>query len=227
MKKWYLTLAAVMVSAGLWAQDCDVYIPVKEGTTLTYKTFNAKGKEESSTKQTLVSKTQTTAGTEFLIKQEVKNDKELLTGDLKYICDGTRFIFDMNSFVDKKTLESYKDAKMEMTIDNVDMPVGVKPGTALKDGSVKMTVVSDSPIQIGIKTLITERKVEAIENITTPAGTFECLKITQVITTDMGIAKLTIKSVDWISKNVGTVKSEAYSKAGKLMSSMVLQSISK
>jgi hypothetical protein len=227
MKRFVFLLLALASTATIHAQNCDLYIPVEEGTTLSYKIFNDKGKETSAIKQTLISKAETSSGTEFLIKQDVKNDKDVMTNTLKYKCEGNRFLFDMNSFIDKKTLESYKDMKVEMTIDEVDIPVGVTAGTTLKDGSIIMKVVSESPIQVNLKTFITNRKVEAIETITTPAGTFECLKLTQTITTDMGIAKMTIKTVDWISKNVGTVKSESYSKAGKLTSTMILQSISK
>lgn len=227
MKRFVFLLIAMASATIISAQDCDLYIPVEEGTTLTYKITNDKGKETSSIKQTLITKAETPTGTEFLIQQDVKNDKDVLTNTLKYKCEGNRFLFDMNSFIDKKTLESYKDMKVEMTIDEVDIPIGVTAGTTLKDGSIIMKVVSEGPIQMSIKTLITNRKVEAIETITTPAGTFECLKLTQTITTDMGMAKVTIKTVDWISKNVGTVKSESYSKAGKLTSTMTLQSITK
>lgn len=227
MKKFVFLLIAMASATIIKAQDCDLYIPVEEGTMLAYKITNDKGKETSSIKQTLITKAETPTGTEFLIQQDVKNDKDVLTNTLKYKCEGNRFLFDMNSFIDKKTLESYKDMKVEMTIDEVDIPIGVTAGTTLKDGSIIMKVVSEGPIQMSIKTLITNRKVEAIETITTPAGTFECLKLTQTITTDMGMAKVTIKTVDWISKNVGTVKSESYSKAGKLTSTMTLQSITK
>jgi hypothetical protein len=50
--------------------------------------------------------------------------------------------------------------------------------------------------------------------VTTPAGTFECYKLSfdsEVKT----ILKMTTKSVQWIAKNVGAVKTETFDKNGK------------
>jgi len=62
---------------------------------------------------------------------------------------------------------------------------------------------------------ITNRKVEAIEDITTPAGTFTCYKISSDVETKM-MMKISIKSVEWYAKNVGTVRTESYNNNGKL-----------
>jgi hypothetical protein len=56
---------------------------------------------------------------------------------------------------------------------------------------------------------ITERVVESIESITTPAGTFDCIKVSSkqriknIIAYEMHI-------VEWISKGTGLVKSETF-----------------
>jgi hypothetical protein len=60
------------------------------------------------------------------------------------------------------------------------------------------------------------RKVEALESITTPAGTFECYKLTY----DMEIKsmiKMTVKATQWVARNVGAVKTESFDKNGKLV----------
>jgi hypothetical protein len=68
------------------------------------------------------------------------------------------------------------------------------------------------------------RKVEAIENITTPAGSFECSKITYNIDTKVGLSvKLT--GIEWVSKNVGVVRSESYNTKGKLQGYTLLTSL--
>lgn len=74
---------------------------------------------------------------------------------------------------------------------------------------------------------ITDRKVEAIEDMTTPAGTFTCFKMSQTTNMKMSFIDKTFKSVDWIAENVGSVRSESYSDAGALQSYRVLKSIDK
>ena len=62
---------------------------------------------------------------------------------------------------------------------------------------------------------VTDRKVEALEKITTPAGTFDCMKITSVCFTKM-LIKSETEMTDWYAPNVGLVRSETYQR-GKLL----------
>jgi len=79
---------------------------------------------------------------------------------------------------------------------------------------------------MNITIAITNRKVEAVENVTTPAGTFECYKISYDIDTKM-MFTVKVKGVEWYAKNVGLVKSESYSTDGKLMGSNLLVGVKK
>lgn len=226
MKQLFLMAIIAILSGHVNSQNCEVYIPFEEGTELSFTSYNAKGKAIGEHRQTLISKTEEAGATVFVIRQENLSDKKAQPIDLKYRCEGDRFVIDMKSFLDQKQQET-KDMQMDITFESIDIPFGAKPGTKLKDGNVIMKVVSDSPINISTKVYITNRKVEAVETVTTPAGTFECLKISQTITTDMGLVKMTVNSVDWLAKNVGSVKSETYNKQNKLMGSQVLTSIKK
>jgi len=65
---------------------------------------------------------------------------------------------------------------------------------------------------------ITNRKVEAIEDITVKGGTFKCYKFSSdVQAIAMGI-KVNTKNSEWYAKGIGTVKTESYDKNGKLQS---------
>lgn len=223
---FFLTLLLTTITAT--SQDCEVYVPYDEGTELTYTNFNAKGKKLNDTKQKLVSKTNEGNVIVFGIRQEILEDKkEPIISNFKYKCDGNRFIFDMESFVSEEQKKSMGNAKIDMVVDAIDIPSGVAPGMTLKDGSITMKVQSESPVNMSLKVLITNRKIDAIESVTTPAGTFSCIKISQDITTNMGFIKVTVRSVSWMSKNTGVIKSETYSKDKKLMGSMILQNIAR
>jgi hypothetical protein len=73
---------------------------------------------------------------------------------------------------------------------------------------------------------VSNRKVEAVENLTTPAGTFECYKISFDVATKMMI-NVKSKGVEWFAKGIGMVKNETYDSNGKLLGSNVLTSIKK
>ena len=62
---------------------------------------------------------------------------------------------------------------------------------------------------------IKNRKVEKKDSITTPAGTFECYKITYNM--DMKtMFKRSIKVTQWLASGIGLVKTETYNQKGEL-----------
>ena len=71
---------------------------------------------------------------------------------------------------------------------------------------------------------ISNRKVEAQEDITTPAGTFKCFKITYDVDSKV-IFKTQGKGVEWISQQVGTVRTESHDSKGKMLSYSLLSEI--
>ena len=105
---------------------------------------------------------------------------------------------------------------MEMKVDGLDLeyPGMLQPGQTLNDGNIQISFMSSGMTMMTMSVRIYNRKVEGIESVTTPAGTFECYKLTfdsEVKT----ILKMTTKSVQWIAKNVGAVKTETFDKNGK------------
>jgi hypothetical protein len=65
---------------------------------------------------------------------------------------------------------------------------------------------------------VTNRKVEAIEDIIVKAGTFKGYKLScEVNSTVMGM-KVNTKNTDWYAKGVGIVKTESFDKKGNLQS---------
>ena len=94
-----------------------------------------------------------------------------------------------------------------------------------QNGSLVISVYSEGVRIMGMSTSITKRKVEAKEQITTDAGTFDCYKITYTITVST-MFSVRMEVAEWIAEGIGTVKSETYSK-GKTMGYTVLTGIQK
>ena len=117
-------------------------------------------------------------------------------------------------------MESLKGMNMDIDIDNVQLPSDLSVGQSLDDGSI--VISGDLPMTMRVD--ITDRKVAAKEKVTTPAGTFECYKITYTIKTKMMMGRES-KAAEWIAKDVGLVKSESYKNNGKLMSYSLLTKV--
>lgn len=226
MKKITLALAFLGFIFQSFSQDCVFYCPVKEGTITETKHYNAKDKIQSTDKQTILSKKVTGNDVAVTIKAESYDDKDKLLAnrDLTFECKNGVFYFDMKNLIDPQTMSAYKDMEVKMTATNLDMPSALSVGKTLGDGNVQMSVSNQGMTLMNMTINISNRKVEAIEKITTPAGTFDCFKISYDVETKM-MFKMQTKGVDWIAKEVGAVRSETYDSKGKLTGYTVLTSI--
>jgi hypothetical protein len=99
----------------------------------------------------------------------------------------------------------------------MEIPLNPTPGDILPDANVAMALKMGF-VNMKISADLTNRKVEAIEDITVKGGTFKCYKFSSDINSSaMGI-KVKGKSADWYAKGIGTVKNESYDKNGNLQS---------
>jgi hypothetical protein len=226
MRKIILILAFTGFLFQSFSQDCVFYCPIKEGTKTEVKHYNAKDKIESTDKQTILSKTTIGNNVAITVKSESYDDKDKLVGsrDLKFECKNGVFFFDMKNLIDPATMSAYKDMEVKLTATNLDMPSALTVGKTLANGNVQMAVSSQGMNIMTMTVNITNRKVDANEKITTPAGTFDCFKISYDVETKM-MFKVQTKAIDWVAKEVGVVRSENYDSKGKLVGYNVLTSI--
>ena len=196
------------------AQDCALYIPVDEGASWEMTSYNAKGKEGGKIYYELVEKSAQGDDITFTIKSRFEDAKGRETFESTYeaYCHGGVFEIDMQSKMDGVAMGAYKDMKMEVDATNFEVPdMDASPGTKLDDASLEVQVA-------GIFNMIintTDREVLAREEIETPAGTFDCLVLTQTTQSKM-IVKVQSTSKEWYAPGVGLVRSESYNKKGKL-----------
>ncbi|MCE3260407.1 MAG: hypothetical protein K0S12_2048 [Bacteroidetes bacterium] len=219
-------IAVASLSAFLPADDCSLYIPVKEGSETEYKSFNDDNKFTGMSRNKIIAVKKVAAGQQVEIQSESFDKKEKSIGTSTYVvgCENGSFSIDMQSMITKEQKESFKDANATITADKLDIPANPQVGQTLKNGSLKMTTVtSDSPIGLNLTISITNRKVAAIEDVTVPAGTFKCVKITYDAESKM-LFTVRTKGVEWYAKDIGLVKSETYSSKDKLMGYTVLNS---
>lgn len=214
---------AAIFSFAAFSQDCDAYFPMKEGAYLETKSYDAKDKLQGITKMTVLQKQ--TAGARTSVTTEVKSydekEKELMNTQMEVYCEDGVFYIDMKKFLDQKTMESFEGMEVAMETENMEFPSSLQVGQTLKDARITVSASTGGMKLFSMNVWVTNRKVEAIEDITTPAGTFSCYKITSDVETKM-MMKISVKSVEWYAKNMGTVRSESYNEKGKMTGYTVL-----
>ncbi|MEO5942904.1 MAG: hypothetical protein ABIP30_00385 [Ferruginibacter sp.] len=160
--------------------DCASLLLFKEGAVINGHTLDAQGKE-TSTSVTTITKVSNVSGAE-VSEVEIKTHSATLadyksTG--KYMCDGKMLSYDMSGFL--ASLQK-KGTKIETPV--VQFPINVSEGEALPDASYSFTTTMGTK-SMKVTCVIKNRKVEAKESITTPAGTFEAYKISNDVDSKM------------------------------------------
>ncbi len=234
MKKTILTLC-LFCAAFIVAAQCNSFFPLKENVKYEYDHFDKKDKLSLRTTQSF--KDIAGSGTNMKAKMvqeviDVKKDKIISTAETDWNCEDGTLHFTMNSMT--MGMDNGQQANMgaggmtvDVTGDKMDLPSALQVGQTLKDinYNIKMTM---SGVTIMNRDLaVTDRKVEAQESITTPAGTFDCYKVNFTTTSTGGIGSGTIKTTIWYAKDVGLVKSENYKDDGKVLGKQILHKVSK
>ncbi|MBK7212061.1 MAG: hypothetical protein IPH88_01930 [Bacteroidales bacterium] len=211
-----------LISTTVFSQDCGYY-PVKKGAIMGYQSLDGKGKLTGTSRITITDVQQSPSSAVYNVKSEYWDDKNKPQQSRDYTmkCNSGEFSIDMQSLIDPKSMEGFKD--MEVTFSGTDMvfPSSLSVGQVLPDANITMAAATGGMVIMKMTIMITNRKVESIETITVPAGTFECYKITYDLETKMGL-KIITTAVQWMNKGAGAVKSESYDKKGKLLGSTVL-----
>lgn len=223
MKKLIILTLAVFLSISLFAQKA--FFPAKAGTKLTYQTSDKKGRMTGQTKYTV--KEITGSGDHFTIVYEVESldDKgqRIYIDKITVKQEGDKMYFDMSNFLNKAAFQQNKEIPptIEVTGNNMEIPLIPIPGTSLPDANVTMSMKMGF-INLKMTVNLTNRKVEALEDIAVKGGNFNAFKLTgDVSGTILGI-KINTKGIDWYAYGVGLVKTESYDKKGDLKSILEL-----
>jgi hypothetical protein len=216
----FIFIEVIMVSA----QDCVSYLPMKQGAIWETQHFDAKNKLSSTVKSQVKDKTTNGSSIKLQIESETFDSKGKTLGKNKYDagCDNGVFYLDMRGNIDQNGMSNFKDMQVTINADNLDFPANPQPGQTLKSGKFQLEAqMPGMPGGFKMTVEVFNRKVDGTESITTPAGTFDCVKMTYDMKTFMMVEVIT-KGVEWYAKDVGLVKSETYDAKGKLMASSLL-----
>ena len=225
-------IIGLLALAGLFqiaaGQDCKLYFPETENAQIQYKSFDKKNKITGTSVQKIKDIKRSAGSASAVIEAETFDSKGNSQGKAEFTakCENGIFYMDMSKFINPESMEGFKD--MEMTIEggSLEMPSKLNAGDVLKPGEMKMTFSSGGMAVMTMTINITNRKVEAVQDVTTDAGTFKCYKISYDIATKMMFG-VKAKAVEYYNEDVGMVKSESYTTAGDLQGYTVLSAIKK
>lgn len=219
MKK--LLFFTTMIFLGIVLQAQETFFPTKEGTVLVYKSFDKKDKLTSQIRYT-IQKVQTNGSDidiTYLCESMDPKDKPLFKEEITIHQKGDKVYFDMGNFINKSAFvqNGQLSPDVEVKGNEMEVPLNPQPGDVLPNANVEMSVKMGF---VSMKMLadITNRKVEAQEEITVKGGTFNSYRFScDVNASAMGIKSKT-KNMDWYAKGIGTIKTESYDKSGSLLS---------
>jgi len=227
LKFTFVTVFAIITSTA-FSQECHVYFPMEEGAEIEMTNYDKKDKVTGTYTQRIEEKEVDGDNLNITILQKVFDEKGELVheGNFGMRCEDGNFYLDMNSFLNQEMMSTYEGMELQVDSEDLEIPSDLSVGETLPDANIAVAISNQGMKMMTITVDITERKVEAKENVTTAAGTFECLKMTYHISTKMGL-RVQGNVKEWIAKDVGVVKSENYSKKGKLQSYNLLTGLNK
>lgn len=210
--------------AQLNAQNCFDYYPTAPGEEFTMKTYDKKDRLQSYSEYTVLEASSNKVSYNVEMYDEDDELLQEITFDL--LCEDGKVKVDMKSLMSMETLQKMQSDGMEMDIesDYIEFPMeNLSVGMELPDAEMTIKVSMENMGNVmTMNSHMHDRKVESTETITIEGKNYNCYKITGTTKVDMGFINSTNKSVTYVSKQDGFVKSESLNKKGKLETYSVL-----
>lgn len=216
MKRTLLSLSLVLLLSvsAVFAQDCAQYLFLQNGKTIEMTVYNKKG-DPNGRNVYSVSDVATGGGTtsgKIASEEFDKKGKSIAKSNCVIRCNGGMMQLDMKLMLPQQQAEQFSSADVKANDGLLEYPAAMNVGDALKDGSFSMDMNNHGMTQT-LTMLISNRKIEAQESVTTTAGTWNCYKISfkckiAVKTGPIGIP-FSFEGTEWYAPGVGIIKSES------------------
>lgn len=233
MKSFIITWLLAGSAFGVSAQNCNGFYFFTNNAEVVMTVYDKKGAEggKLTYKISGVNKSGNNATADFTSEFVDDKGKSLSKGAGKLKCNAGVLYVDAKVSVPQTSMAAYKDMDVKGEESFVEYPSSMSVGQTLKDVNFSMEVHNKGSLFSTITLTQENRKVIGKENISSPAGTWECWKISydaQFKATMMGIGiPINMKATEWFAPGFGLVKSESFSKNGKLLGSTLITSVNK
>ncbi len=232
MKYFIFTLLSLVIISKVSAQECsDTFYRMEPGSIFHLTYYDKKDRVATRQENTVANVDKSGNGLEAVIDTKLfdKKDKLITEGAFEVVCEGGSIKLDMDQMLQSMDqLKSMQGMETEIESDYIMLPSDLEVGQELPESktTLKMKIEGSGANMMSSVVVIKDRKVIGQETVTTPAGTFDCYKITyntEVSMKTIGMNRTTsYPGVHWFARNVGMVKSESYNQKGNLDSYMLL-----
>lgn len=210
-----ITFACFVFSTTIFSQDCSNYYFLQSNKTIEMTVTNNKGKESGKVIYNITNSQKSGNSISATVNNEFidTKGKSITKGVNNVKCVNGVMQMDMKVFIPPSQTSGSATASDVY----LEYPGNMNVGDQLKDGHLAMDTETSGGIKSSVEIDITERKVEGKESVTTPAGTWECYKITsnnKITSRIAGIGiPIKLSVTEWFAPGFGIVKTE--SKTGK------------
>lgn len=214
MRFSFLFAALACFAAGR-AQNCLGYYFLQNNKTVEMALYNKKG-DETGRQVYRVSNVINSGGvTTARLDSEMfdKKGKSIVKSESNIKCDGGVVMMDMKMAMPQQQSNQMAKADVKTSEFYIEYPYSMNVGDQLKDAEMHMEIDMGNGMKQSVDMEVKERKVEGKENVTTPAGTWECYKISfknhmRMKTMGIGVPVNT-EGIEWYAPGFGIVKTES------------------
>jgi hypothetical protein len=229
MKKLLFTLFSTLLFGQAFAQkSCEGFGQFRKGLKTELTSYDHKDKVTTVVNQE-VKELKTVAGeltATCNVTMKDKNDKpmgENFTTQIK--CKDGNIYMNFKDMIGGGAMSQMKGAEMKITGDDLMYPYALSVGQTFPTAKTDMQMLMNGTPLMKMSFTMKDRKVTAKESLTTPAGTFDCYKITYTMESSMALVGESTGAM-WLSDGM-MVKTESYGKKGVRNSSTVLTKLTK
>ncbi len=220
MKNKFLIVIFICLSQIVISQNCEAISPYTEGMRLEYTNYNKKGKVKSVDNYVVTSVSTVNEALIIEIESTQKNDKNkegVARKDILKCVDGN-FYVDMSGYLAHQNDDQKSNLQVQAEGDFLEFPDELTENMELKDATIELKIGSDDSASSAsfADMKVYNRKVVQNTSFKNQAGEFDAYKMTFDYIFTMGFIKMRGSGIEWYVKGIGIVKTESYSKKGKL-----------
>jgi hypothetical protein len=211
--KTIVFLLTIVIAITASSQKCDGFYYLQKNKTVEMTTTNKKGKLATRVVYKISDVKKSGTGASSSVSSELFDAKGKTIASAAYTvkCTGGVMLLDMAMFI-PATQQQQMGTVAADAASYIEYPADMKEGDVLKDGHFSMDFKMQSGIGASVTVEITDRQVTGKESVTTPAGSWECFKISYnskiIMKIGVGIP-IKAKVTEWYAPGFGVVKSES------------------
>lgn len=214
------------------ASDCGKYYYLTNNSEVEMTMYDRKDKPAMTLTYYISDVKNIPDGIQSKVRTEMKDKKGEVLGGGEGIfkCTDGSLSADMHVSVSSMPMKQFEGMDVKATEAYLVYPANMAAGQTLPDGAFHMDILRKGNPFATVDYTVEDRKVEGEEKIATPAGSWQCYRISYTVSMKikMGISiPMHYKITEWFAPGFGVVKTKNYNKKGKPAGYSVLTKVKK